>query len=236
MGSETAPSGPEAPSIELTDVTRVYRGPPPVSAVAGVSLSIRPRELIAIVGPSGSGKSTLLNLMSGLDQPSSGSVKVAGHDLAVLSDRALSGIRARMIGFVFQEFFLFPGTSALENVAEGLRYQGVRGTARREEAEGALRRVGLGHRMHHLPEQLSGGERQRVAIARALVGDPVAVFADEPTGNLDSAASREITDLLLSLNREGATIIVVTHDQEVAGCFPRRISMRDGLVVAEDRS
>ncbi len=157
MGSETAPSGPEAPSIELTDVTRAYRGPPPVPAVAGVSLSIRPGELVAVVGPSGSGKSTLLNLMSGLDQPSSGSVKVAGHDLAVLSDRALSGIRARMIGFVFQEFFLFPGATALENVAEGLRYLGVSGTARREEAEGALHRVRLGHRMHHLPEQLSGG-------------------------------------------------------------------------------
>ncbi len=234
MDPESSSYGPDAPSIELTEVTKVYPGPPPVTALAGVSLTIRSGESVAVVGPSGSGKSTLLNLMSGLDQPTSGSIRVADQDLSALSDRSLSGIRASMIGFVFQEFSLLPGTSALENVAEGLRYRGVRGTVRRREAEGALRRVGLGHRIDHLPDQMSGGERQRVAIARALIGDPVAIFADEPTGNLDSVTSREITELLVALNRDGATIIVVTHDPEVAGCFPRRILMRDGLVVSED--
>ena len=222
------------PSLDLYEVTKVYPGPPPVTALAGVSLTIRPGELVAVVGPSGSGKSTLLNLMGGLDLPTSGSVKVAGRELTSLRDRSLSGIRAGMIGFVFQEFFLLPRTPALDNVAEGLRYRGMPGRVRRQRAGEALRRVGLGHRMHHLPDQLSGGERQRVAIARALVGSPAVVFADEPTGNLDSATSREITDLFAELNAEGATIVAITHDPEVASCFPRRIVLRDGRVVAEE--
>ena len=236
MSCETpANDGPDAPSLDLSEVTKVYPGPPPVTALAGVSLTIRPGELVAVVGPSGSGKSTLLNLMGGLDRPTSGSVRLAGLELTTLGDRSLSGIRAGMIGFVFQEFFLLARTPAIDNVAEGLRYRGMAGRARRERAEAALRRVGLGHRMHHLPDQLSGGERQRVAIARALVGNPAVVFADEPTGNLDSATSREITDLFAELNAEGATIVAITHDSEVASCFPRRIVMRDGSVVAEEK-
>ncbi len=230
-----AADGPEVPSLELSGVTKVYPGPPPVTALGGVTLTIDPGELVAVVGPSGSGKSTLLNLMGGLDRPSSGSVKVAGRELTELDDRSLSGIRAEMIGFVFQEFFLLPRTPAVDNVAEGLRYRGTPRRDRREQAEEALRRVGLGHRMHHLPEQLSGGERQRVAIARALVGSPAVVFADEPTGNLDSATSREITDLFKELNDEGATIVAITHDAEVASSFPRRIVMRDGSVVTEEQ-
>ena len=162
-------------------------------------------------------------------------MKVAGRELTELDDRSLSGIRAEMIGFVFQEFFLLPRTPAVDNVAEGLRYRGTLRRDRREQAEEALRRVGLGHRMHHLPEQLSGGERQRVAIARALVGSPAVVFADEPTGNLDSATSREITELFKELNDEGATIVAITHDAEVASSFPRRIVMRDGSVVTEEQ-
>ena len=229
-----ATDGPDVPSLELSGVTKVYPGPPPVTALGGVTLTISPGELVAVVGPSGSGKSTLLNLMGGLDSPTSGSVKVAGRELTELDDRSLSGIRAAMIGFVFQEFFLLPRTPAVDNVAEGLRYRGTTGRIRRQQAEEALRRVGLGHRMHHLPEQLSGGERQRVAIARALVGNPAVVFADEPTGNLDSATSREITDLFKELNDEGATIVAITHDAEVAACFPRRIVMRDGSVVTEE--
>ena len=229
-----ATDGPDAPSLELSGVTKVYPGPPPVTALDGVTLAISPGELVAVVGPSGSGKSTLLNMMGGLDQPTSGSVKVAGRELTELDDRSLSGIRAAMIGFVFQEFFLLSRTPALDNVAEGLRYRGMPGRVRRQKAEETLRQVGLGHRMHHLPEQLSGGERQRVAIARALVGNPAVVFADEPTGNLDSATSREITDLFKELNDQGATIVAITHDSEVASCFPRRIVMRDGSVVGEE--
>ena len=226
--------GGAAPSLELSEVTKVYPGPPAVTALAGVSLAVRPGEAAAVVGPSGSGKSTLLNLMGGLDQPTSGSVKVAGRELAGLGDKALSGMRARMIGFVFQEFYLLPGTSALDNAAEGLRYRGAPGRVRRERAEEALRRVGLGDRLHRLPGQLSGGERQRVAIARAVAGRPAVVLADEPTGNLDSAAGREIIDLLLELNAEGAAVVAITHDHEAASRFPRRIRLRDGRVEGED--
>ena len=240
MQSEGPPLGAragaaDAPALELSGVTKVYPGPPAVTALAGVSLAVRPGELAAVVGPSGSGKSTLLNLMGGLDRPTSGSVKVAGRELAGLGDQALSGMRARMIGFVFQEFYLLPRTSALDNVAEGLRYRGAPRRVRRERAEEALRRVGLEDRLHHLPDQMSGGERQRAAVARAVAGRPAVVFADEPTGNLDSAAGREITDLLVELNSEGATIVTITHDPEVASRFPRRIRLRDGRVEGEDR-
>ena len=227
--------GRGAPSLELTEVTKVYPGPPEVTALAGVSLTVRPGESAAVVGPSGSGKSTLLNLMGGLDQPTSGSVKVAGRELSGLGDKALSGMRARMIGFVFQEFYLLPRTSALDNVSEGLRYRGGPTRVRRERAEEALRRVGLGDRLHHLPDQLSGGERQRVAIARAVAGRPAVVLADEPTGNLDSASGREIIGLLMELNAEGAAVLTITHDPEAASRFPRRIRLRDGRVEGEDR-
>ncbi len=240
MRSEGTPRGARggdrgALSLELTEVTKVYPGPPEVTALAGVSLAVRPGESAAVVGPSGSGKSTLLNLMGGLDLPTSGSVKVAGRELSGLGDKALSGMRARMIGFVFQEFYLLPGASALDNVSEGLRYRGGPTRVRRERAEEALRRVGLGDRLHRLPDQLSGGERQRVAVARAVAGRPAVVLADEPTGNLDSAAGREIIDLLMELNSEGAAVLTITHDPEAASRFPRRIRLRDGRVEGEDR-
>jgi len=216
--------------LDLFGVTKVYPGPPPVVALDGVNLRVEAGELVAIVGPSGSGKSTLLNIMGGLDRATSGAVEMAGQDFMELSDRQISGIRATTIGFVFQEFFLLSGTSALENVAEGLRYRGVSRKKRLDRAAHALYQVGLGHRMDHLPSQLSGGERQRVAIARALVGEPTVVFADEPTGNLDSTTSEEIVGLLENLNRAGATIVVITHDLEVAAHFPRRVEMLDGRV------
>lgn len=235
MQSEGPPRGAragaaDAPCLELSGVTKVYPGPPAVTALAGVSLAVRPGELAAVVGPSGSGKSTLLNLMGGLDRPTSGSVKVAGRELAGLGDQALSGMRARMIGFVFQEFYLLPRTSALDNVAEGLRYRGAPRRVRRERAEEALRRVGLEDRLHHLPDQLSGGERQRAAVARAVAGRPAVVFADEPTGNLDSASTESILELFGRLRSDGLTLLVVTHDQTVSARADRIISMRDGYL------
>lgn len=218
---------PEA-VLRLEGVTKVYPGPPPVTALRDVDLEIGAGELVVVVGPSGSGKSTLLNLMGALDTPTEGAVAIDGQNTSELSDRELSGLRATRLGFIFQEFFLLSGTSALDNVADGLLYRGVGKAARRERAADALSRVGLGRRLDHLPNQLSGGERQRVAIARALVGDPAVVFADEPTGNLDSQTSREIVDLLLDLNEAGSTIVVITHDHEVASHFPRRLEILDG--------
>jgi putative ABC transport system ATP-binding protein len=195
-----------------------------------VDLSVERGELVAIVGPSGSGKTTLLHIMGALDRPSGGTVEIDGHELSGLPDRRLSGLRALKLGFVFQEFFLIEGISALDNVAQGVLYRGLPVAARSRRARSALERVGLDHRVEHVPSRLSGGERQRVAIARAIVGDPAVVFADEPTGNLDSATSSAIMDLFVELNRAGSTIVVITHDPEISSRLPRQVSIRDGVL------
>jgi putative ABC transport system ATP-binding protein len=219
--------------VTLRGVGREYPGG--VTALRDVDLDIQRGELVAIVGPSGSGKTTLLNLMGTLDRPSSGQVVIDGFDVAGLSDRELSALRAREIGFVFQHFHLAPGVSVLDNVADGLLYTGVRLRERRERAEAALRLVGLGHRLTHRPHALSGGERQRTAIARAVVGEPALLLADEPTGSLDSQSGEDVVRLLLELNKSGTTVVVITHEQIVASHLPRQVSMRDGRVV-DDRT
>jgi putative ABC transport system ATP-binding protein len=219
--------------LELEEVTKVYGEEPPVFALRGVSFSVRRGELVAIVGPSGSGKSTLLHVMGTLERPSSGVVRIGGIDAAGRGDRELSRLRAREIGFVFQQFFLAEHATARENVADGLLYAGAPAAERYARADEALERVGLSRRATFKPTKLSGGERQRVAIARALVGRPAIVLADEPTGNLDSTTGASIMELIRELGAAGATILMITHDAGLADQLPRQIRMLDGRVVSD---
>jgi putative ABC transport system ATP-binding protein len=225
----SAPLGTEE-VLRLVGITKVYPGDPPTEVLHGVDLSVHRGEYVAIVGPSGSGKSTLLNIIGTLDRPTSGEVWVAGHDASTLTDTELSALRARSIGFVFQQFFLLDGETAVDNVADGLLYTGASLHERRDAAVASLQRVGLGHRLTHHPKKLSGGEQQRVAVARALVGSPTLLLADEPTGNLDTKSTESILDLLAELHEQGTTLLVITHDRELATRLPRRVEVRDGRI------
>ena len=217
--------------IPINNISKVYEGPPPVKALDGVSLNVKEGDLVAIVGQSGSGKSTLLNMIGLLDSVSGGSIEIEGKDISDLTDNELSKFRGEKIGFIFQSFFLLPGLTAQENVAEGLLYQGISRSERLEKAGEVLEQVGLGDRLSHLPKELSGGQQQRVAIARALVQDPAFVLADEPTGNLDKESGINILNILKELNNQGKTVIMITHNQEHANMFKKVIELVDGKIV-----
>ena len=217
--------------ISINNITKTYEGPPPVKALDGVTLEVQKGDFVAIVGQSGSGKSTLLNMIGLLDSVTEGTIDIEGKNISELSDNELSKFRGEKIGFIFQSFFLLPGLTAQENVAEGLLYQGISRTERLESAKKVLEQVGLGDRTTHLPKELSGGQQQRVAIARALVQDPAFVLADEPTGNLDKESGLNILNILKELNNQGKTVIMITHNQEHADMFEKVIELVDGKVV-----
>jgi len=234
--SETiSPDNGSTTVLDVVDVKMTYPTTPPVHALRGVGFSVTEGELVSVVGPSGSGKSTLLHLMGTLDRPTSGDIIVAGHRVSALSDRELSSLRAQHIGFVFQQYHLLSSLTALGNVAEGLLYTGRPLAERRELAEMALHRVGMGHRLDQVAAELSGGEMQRVATARALVADPAIVLADEPTGNLDSKNSDAILELIRELHAGGTTIVVITHNRTIAESFPRVVGLLDGRIEYDTR-
>lgn len=231
----TTKTNSQLPLIQLRDVTKIYEmGAQQVRALDGVSLDVYPNEYVAIMGPSGSGKSTLMNIIGCLDTPTSGTYHLNGHDVSRLSDDELARIRNKEVGFVFQTFNLLPRINCLQNVELPLIYAGVHKSQRRALAETALRSVGLGDRMHHKPNELSGGQRQRVAIARALVNNPSIILADEPTGNLDSKTGEEIMQLFELLYRQGHTLLVVTHERDIAHHARRIIHLRDGRIEREE--